>query len=369
MRRTYQYATVTYDKAHPRPSALLRAVSISNGPSALLRGMSLSNGRWTFSEAVKDFHENSMAQEPNRRAFLRTLGLSAASITLSPLVEPLFPGTPSPAGNLPIDLAVAKGPSVPGITSAAVDLLGGIKRFISKGDIVVIKPNMGWDRIPEQAANTNPHVVATLVSLCFDAGAKKVKVFDHTCDDPRRCYVQSGIAHAARKAGAEVTFIDDRKFKEMNIGGEVLKSWKIYTEVVETDKLINVPIAKHHSLAKLSMGMKNWMGAIGGWRGKLHWKLHQCLPDLASFFNPTLTILDAVRILVDHGPQGGRHEDVKSTNMVIAGVDQIAIDSFGATLFGMKGSDLAYVQEGHTRGLGRMDFENLKVKRVHVPAH
>jgi uncharacterized protein (DUF362 family) len=341
MRRIYQNATMTYDKAQP--------------------------SRWTFSEAVKDIREDIMTQESNRRTFLRTLGLSAASITLSPLVEPLFPAITSSAGNSPIDLAVVEGSSVPEITSAVVDLLGGIRRFISRGDIVVIKPNMAWDRKPEQAANTNPHVVATLVSLCFDAGAKRVKVFDHTCDDPRRCYVQSGIAYAARKAGAEVTFIDDRKFKEMNIGGEVLKSWKIYTEVVETDKLINVPIAKHHSVAKLSMGMKNWMGAIGGWRGKLHWKLNQCLADLASFFTPTLTLLDAVRILVEHGPQGGRLEDVKSTDMVIAGVDQIAIDSFGATLFGMKGSDLAYVQEGHTRGLGRMDIENLKVKRVHVP--
>ena len=194
-----------------------------------------------------------------------------------------------------------------------------------------------------------------------------MKVFDHSCDDPRRCYVQSGIAHAARKAGAEITFVDDRKFKEMNVGGEVLKSWKIYTEVVEADTLINVPIAKHHSLAKLSMAMKNWMGAVGGWRGRLHWRLNQCLADLASFFKPSLTLLDAVRILVNHGPQGGRLEDVKGMDMVIAGVDQIAVDSFGATLFGMKGSDLGYVKEGHTRGLGRMDIENLKVKRVHVP--
>ena len=149
----------------------------------------------------------------------------------------------------------------------------------------------------------------------------------------------------------------------------MLRSWKIYTEVVEADKLINVPIAKHHSLAKLSMAMKNWMGAIGGRRGRLHWKLNRCLADLASFFNPTLTLLDAVRILVDHGPQGGRLEDVKMTSMVIAGVDQVAIDSFGATLFGMKGSDLRYVKEGHTRGLGRMDIENLKVKKIHVPTH
>ncbi len=308
-----------------------------------------------------------MVQEPNRRTFLRTLGFSAASITLSPLVESLLPGSISPAENVPIDLAVAEGSSIPKITSAVVDLMGGIKKFVSRGDIVVIKPNMAWDRKPEQAANTNPHVVATLVSLCLDAGAKRVKVFDHSCDDPRRCYVQSGIAHAARKAGAEITFVDDRKFKEMNIGGEVLKSWKIYTEVVEADALINVPIAKHHSLAKLSMATKNWMGAVGGWRGRLHWRLNQCLADLASFFKPSLTLLDAVRILVNHGPQGGRLEDVKGTDMVIAGVDQIAVDSFGATLFGMKGSDLGYVKEGHTRGLGRMDIENLKVKRVHVP--
>ncbi len=128
--------------------------------------------------------------------------------------------------------------------------MGGIRKFISKGDIVVIKPNMAWDRLPEHAANTNPEVVATIVKLCFDAGAKKVKVFDRSVNDPRRCYKQSGIADAASSLGAEVSFIDDRRFKDISIKGHVLKSWPLYKDVFEADKVINVPIAKNQRPCK-----------------------------------------------------------------------------------------------------------------------
>jgi uncharacterized protein (DUF362 family) len=263
-----------------------------------------------------------------------------------------------------IDIAVAEGSSPSGITKAAVDALGGIARFISKGDIVVVKPNIGWDRRPEQAATTNPDVVSTLVRLCYEAGAGRVKVFDRTCNDPRRCYKQSGIADAAAAAGAEVSHIDDRKFKNVTIDGLVLKEWPIYTEILEADKIINVPIAKTHGLATLTLGMKNWMGIMGGWRGRIHQKIDASLVDIATIIKPTLVVLDAVRILTANGPQGGRLEDVRILNTVIAGTDQVAIDAMGAMLFGLEGRDLGYVKIGDRVGLGTMDLSRLKIKKI-----
>ena len=264
------------------------------------------------------------------------------------------------------DLVVAHGASPEKIVKAALDALGGIRKFIARGDIVVIKPNIGWDRTPEQAGNTNPEVVAAVVKLCFEAGAKKVKVFDRPVNDPRRCYVQSGIAPAVSALGAEADYVDDRKFKDMAINGQALKSWPLYTDIFEADKVINIPIAKHHGLAKLTMSMKNWMGVMGGSRRQIHQKLDESLVDLSTKIKPTLTILDAVRILTANGPQGGSLADVKKLDTIIVGVDQVAIDAYGATLFGMKGSDLGYVTLGHKIGLGQMDLSKLHIKNLQV---
>ena len=265
-----------------------------------------------------------------------------------------------------VDIAVARGVSPAGITKAAIDGLGGIKRFISKGDIVVVKPNIGWDRMPEYAATTNPEVVSTVVRLCYEAGAKQVKVFDRTVVDPRRCYKQSGITDAASAVGGIVSFVDDRKFREVKLPGVALKSWPFYTEAMEADKVINIPIAKTHGLSTLTLGMKNWMGIMGGSRGRIHQKMDGSLVDVAMFMKPSLVILDAVRILTANGPQGGSLSDVKQLNTVIAGMDQVAVDAYGATLFGLKGADLGYVIAGHKAGLGTMDLAKLKIKRVNI---
>lgn len=263
-----------------------------------------------------------------------------------------------------VDLAVVQGPLPAQITRMAIDALGGMRMFISRGDVVVVKPNIGWDRLPEQAANTNPEVMAELVRLCIEAGAKKVKVFDRPVNDARRCYVQSGIAVAARAAGADVNYVDDRKFKEMDLKGIALKSWPLYTEIIEADKVINVPIAKHHGLSKLTLSMKNWMGVMGGRRSMIHQRIDESIVDLAMKIKPTLTVLDAVRILVDNGPQGGHPRDVRRIDTVIAGVDQVAIDSYGATLFGMKGSDLGWVRIGQEAGFGNMDIAKLGIRKL-----
>ena len=296
-----------------------------------------------------------------RRDFLKGTSSAVAGLavagTLGPLIEAASPAHP--------DLAVAHGGSPAKTARAAVEALGGMKRFVSKGDVVVVKPNIGWDRTPEQAANTNPEVVGAVVAMCIEAGASKVKVFDRPCNDPRRCYVQSGIEAAAKAAGAEVSFINERKFREVAIpGGVAIKSWPLYTEILDADKLINVPIAKHHSLAGLTLSLKNWMGVMGGSRGRIHQKIGEALVDLALVVKPSLTVLDAVRVLTRNGPQGGNVNDVKRLDTVAAGTDQVAVDSFGATLFGLKGSDLSYVASAHRRGLGTMDLEKLAIKRI-----
>lgn len=292
-----------------------------------------------------------------RREFVEVMGAGALALAGGELSgAPLAPAR--------ADLMVVHGTQIPSIVRAALEGLGGMKRFVAKGDVVVIKPNMGWDRTPEQAANTNPHVVAALVSLCFEAGAKKVKIFDRCCNDPRRCYVQSGVEAAAKAAGAEVSHIDDRKFRDIAIpGGVAIKNWPLYVEALEADKLINVPIAKHHGLSKLTLGMKNWMGIMGGNRGQIHQRIDDALVDLATVVKPTLIVIDAVRILTAHGPQGGNLADVKKLDLVAAGTDPVAMDAWGATLFGRTGADLGYVVKGAGRGLGVMDLSRLSIQK------
>lgn len=299
----------------------------------------------------------------DRREFLKIAGISGIGMSIPGSIDTLVNSAEaSPKSSI----VVATGSSPSKITSAAIDAFGGIRKFVSKGDVVVIKPNMAWDRTPAQAANTNPDVVGTVVRLCIEAGAKKVKVFDRPVNDPRRCYVQSGIAAAAESAGATVSHIDERKFREMKINGKALKTWPIYTEILDADKVINVPIAKHHGLAKLTMSMKNWMGVMGGRRSQIHQDIDQSLVDLSMAIKPALTVLDAVRILTANGPQGGNLADVKQMNTVIVGTDQVAIDSFGATLFGMKGSDLGYVKLADRAGFGTMDLSKININRITV---
>jgi uncharacterized protein (DUF362 family) len=278
---------------------------------------------------------------------------AAADTTVSEAVDEAFP-----------HLAVARARAPEELVKAALGALGGVSRFISKGDKVIIKPNMGWDRTPEQAANTNPEVVRTLVDLCFGSGAKEVIVADNSCNEARRCYVRSGVAKAAEEAGATVRYMDERKFKDMKIGGDVIKEWPVYTDFVEVDKIINVPIAKHHSLTRLTLSMKNWLGAVGGSRNRLHQKIDESCVDLAAFFKPTVTVLDAVRILKGNGPQGGNLKDVEKIDTLAASVDQTTIDSFGATLFGLKGDDLGCVRVAARMGFGQADLSKIKIAEV-----
>ena len=299
----------------------------------------------------------------DRRDFIKT-ALAAGAAALVPMTSDPF--VSALLAQEKADLTVARGADPAKVTRAAIDGLGGIRRFIGRGDVVVVKPNIGWDRTPEYAANTNPQVVAEIVRLCFEAGAKRVKVFDHPVADARRTYKQSGILDAASASGAQVSYIDNRKFRDISLKGQILKSWPLYTEVLEADKVINVPVAKTHGIATLTLGMKNWMGIMGGNRGRIHQRIDESLVDVARHIRPALVVLDAIRILVANGPQGGSISDVRRLDTVIAGTDQVAVDAYGSTLFGMKADTLGCVRIGHKTGLGNMNVSSRRIKRIQV---
>lgn len=249
------------------------------------------------------------------------------------------------------------------LVSKALENLGGMSRFIHRQDVVVVKPNIAWDRTPEQAANTNPELVAEVVRQCWQAGARRVIVTDVSCNEARRCFHRSGIEAAAKAEGAEIILPDPELFREVDLGGVVLKSWPVFTPFLEADKILNLPIAKHHELTGATLGMKNWYGILGCQRNRLHQQIHQSLADLAGFMLPTLTIMDCYRILLRNGPTGGNLEDVALKKTVLAGTDPVALDAYVAKAYwNLDPAHLPYLQMAASRGLGTVDFEKLTVK-------
>lgn len=265
-------------------------------------------------------------------------------------------------------LAVATGTEINTMISGVLNALGGIKQYVKSGQKVVIKPNIGWDRTPEQGANTHPLVVKYLVEAALEAGASEVKVFDRTCNDPRRCYQRSGIQpilEEMRSGKVKCEHMDERKYKKLSIPkGSSLKEWEFYADVLDTDVYINVPVAKHHGLSTLSLGLKNGMGVIGGNRGKLHHGLGQKLADIATIIRPELTVIDATRMLLRNGPQGGRESDVKIGNTILATTDPVAADAYATTLFGMPPSDIDSTVAAHRMALGEMDLTKIQLLKV-----
>ena len=264
-------------------------------------------------------------------------------------------------------LAVAKGKDYEALVDRVMKPLGGMAKFVQKGARVVVKPNIGWDRTPEQAANTHPDVVKAVVQQCLDAGAKRVLVFDRTCNDARRSYVRSGIKAAVESIGdsrARCVFQNQRKFVPVNIANaKSIKKFEFYKDAMapECDCYINVPVAKNHVLAKLTIGLKNIMGVIGGNRGEIHKDLGPRIADLNLVVYPKLTIVDATRILLRNGPTGGNLKDVKVLDTLVASADTVAADAYATTLFGMKPEDIPSTVAAAKLGLGEMDLAKVKI--------
>ena len=260
-------------------------------------------------------------------------------------------------------MVVAQGDDPRQLVRKAIEGIGGIRRFVSRGDVVVVKPNIAWDRTPEQAANTNPQVVAEMVRLCQEAGAKTVIVTDVSCNDPRRCFERSGIAAAARAEGAQVMLPEERLFREVDLRGDVLTAWPVLEPFLAADKMINLPIAKHHSLTGVTLGMKNWYGILGGPRHRLHQRIHESLADLADFMRPTLTLMDAYRVLLRNGPTGGNVGDTALKKTLIASTDPVALDAYTAKAYwDLEPEKLPYLGLAQQRGLGSAKFETLRTE-------
>jgi uncharacterized protein (DUF362 family) len=301
----------------------------------------------------------------SRRDFLKWSAVVGGAVAMS--------GTVS--AQAPVNMAIARCKSNPTdltaaavqMTTQAVEALGGMKRFVKSGDVVWVKPNIGWDRTPELAANTNPDVVATLVKLCLAAGAKQVKVGDYSCNKDVKAYPASGIEAAAKAAGADVIYLDMNRFREYDVKGKILKKWPVYPEIAEADLAINCPIVKHHSLATMTACMKNYMGICDN-RQKWHQNIPQCLCDITRFMQPKarLCVLDAIRILTANGPTGGDPKDVKQLNTLAAGTDIVALDAWGAELLGHKPADISSIAAGHAEGLGTMDYRSLSPKEIEI---
>lgn len=232
--------------------------------------------------------------------------------------------------------------------------LGGMEAFVKKGDIVLVKPNVGWDRLPEQAADTDPRVVAEIVRACRAAGARKVVVADISCNDPQRCFARSGIRAAAERAGARV--LDGRQLRLVPVSIQgAAAGLEVLEPLLQATRVVNVPIAKHHSLSGATAGMKNWIGVFGQGRSRLHQDIDRSIVELAAVCRPTLTVVDATRVLLANGPQGGSLDDVRAVGAVCAGLDPVLCDAWAFAQLGVRPAEIGHVAEAERRGLGKAD--------------
>jgi uncharacterized protein (DUF362 family) len=251
---------------------------------------------------------------------------------------------------------------------AAVAALGGMGRFVKRGEAVLVKPNMAWDRTPEQGANTHPAVVGEVARLCRAAGARRVIVADSPVNDAARTAERSGIRRAALDAGAEMALPPSASFVTAALGGAVLDHWDVLAALFEADKLINLPVVKDHSLSRLTCGFKNWYGLLGGTRARLHQEIDQAITDLGAAIRPTLTVVDATRVMVRGGPTGGSLDNVVAMHMVAAGTDPVALDAWAATLLQIDPRTVPYIVLTERHGLGSLQAGAGPVEAIHVGA-
>lgn len=319
----------------------------------------------------------------DRRKFLRSLALTGAATVggtvaikedgiLGIMTQSVGAQTPARVATN-YDLVAVLGGEPEAMFRKAIAEMGGMGKFIKKGDKVVVKPNIGWDKSPELAANTNPKLVAEVIKQCFKAGAKEVTVFDHTCDDWRKCYANSGIEAAAKAAGAKVVPAHQESYyKEVSLpNGKSLKTTKIHEAIVNCDKWINLPVLKNHGGAQMTISMKNYMGIVWD-RGYFHANdLQQCIADVCSYSKrPVLNIVDAYRLMKTSGPRGKSAADVALTKGLFISQDIVAVDTAAVNFFNqvreMPLSKVAHLSKAQDLKLGTMDLSKLRVRRVKI---
>ncbi len=292
---------------------------------------------------------------------------SAAAGSIFTLGAPALFGAGRQAENRPALVGVMGGKPGP-MFDKGIDALGGIRKFVKLNQTVVVKPNIGWDKEPEHAANTNPDLIKQIVAQCLDAGAKKVYVFDHTADVWQKCYAHSGIKNAVKTAGGKmVPGNNERNYQRIKVPkGKSLTGAYAHELFLESDIFINVPVLKNHIATKLTIGMKNLMGVVwdrGWWHSH---NLHQCVADFATYRIPDLTIVDAYRVLKKNGPMGVSVDDTLLMKAQIISTDPVAADAAAAKMFGMNPSDVPYIKMAHNMGVGTMDLTSLDIKRIRI---
>jgi uncharacterized protein (DUF362 family) len=309
--------------------------------------------------------EELMNDRVTRRQMLQKMGhmgIVALAGGMLPLSWPLQSAYSAESG-LP-RVVVGKGGNLTGRLNAVLKGVGGLEHFVRKGSKVYIKPNIGWAREPEAAANTNPDLIFALINLCYAAGAKEVKIYENTCDNYAYCFQKSGIKDAVERSGGKLFAANNSSFfTTVDVPkGKTLKKVNVVKYAQEADCIINVPVAKHHSAAAFTLSMKNLMGIVED-RGYWHNAgLDQCIADFMTLVKPQLTIIDATRILTTGGPKGPGA--VKEPGILIGSTDFVAADSYATTLFGKKGLDVPYIRIASQMGLGQADLNRISIVKV-----
>lgn len=305
-----------------------------------------------------------------RRDFFKK-GLSAGIIAGTAIIfgkyKNLFAANTLPPDEN-FDLVAVKGGEPVEMFDKAIESLGGMKSFVKSGQKVLVKPNIGWDAVPERAADTNPSLVAKVIEHCFNAGAKDVYVFDNTCDQWNKCYKNSGIEKAVKDAGGKIvpgnreSYYQEVEIKE----GKKLKKAKVHELVLDSDVFINVPILKSHSSTKLTIAMKNLMGVV--W-DRMYWHrndLHQCIADYTSFCKPDLNIVDAYNVMKTNGPRGVSVDDVVQLKSLVISKDIVAVDAAATKIFGLEPDDIPYITIADEMNIGTKDLSKLNINRIRM---
>lgn len=300
-----------------------------------------------------------------RRDFIKT-GISAGIVASATTYA--FSQKRKPKQKLPYDLVAIRGGSPDRMFDKGIKALGGMSNFVKAGQKVVVKPNIGWDVPPERAGNTNPKLVKRIIEHCFKAGAKEVFVFDHSCDNWRKAYKNSGIEEAVKSVGGKIVSGNSEKYyKDIKIKkGKNLKNDKVHELIFNTDVFINVPVLKNHGGSKLTISMKNLMG-INWDRGYWHRNnLHQCIADFATEIKPNLNIVDAYRVVQTNGPRGVSEEDVVLMKAQIISTDIVAADAAASKFMGIEPKDIPHIAIAHDMGVGNMNLDQLRIKRIKI---
>ncbi len=289
-----------------------------------------------------------------------TAGLADASANIVRLGN-YFADIDFPASSPRLSIAAGNDKQIDRLVRAAIgglDPQRGIQRFIARGDIVLLKPNVGFDRAPYLGATTHPEVIRSLVRLCKDAGAAKVLITDNPIESPEACFAKSGIGQVAKEEGAAVVLPTRGQFNLLAVRDrepdprkdEAIGHWPTLTgPLLAATKVIGAAPVKDHNLAGASMTMKNWYGLLGGRRNQFHQAIHSVISDLGMMVSPTLIVADATRVMMRNGPTGGRLSDVKPGGAigrptVVASVDPVACDAWCyERLLGRDPAQLAYL--------------------------